>query len=68
MNKKALAANNGSDVTRGGHNNLQDLIKQANDAGILTISAYGGMSEAVLKDAIKGVKSLNSYLAAHPDK
>jgi hypothetical protein len=46
---------------------LQDLIKEANELGILNVSAHGGVTEAILKDAISAAKEVDQYCNEHPE-
>jgi thiamine monophosphate synthase len=49
-------------------NDLQGLIKKANDAGIITVSAHGGLTEHILRDAIATAESLSKYYKDHPEE
>jgi hypothetical protein len=66
MNKNVFTAANAGNIEMGADNNLRNLIQKANEVGILTISAHGGMTENILKDAIKSAEHLNNYIAKHP--
>ncbi|MDR2729425.1 MAG: hypothetical protein LBB81_00820 [Treponema sp.] len=46
---------------------LQDLMKEANKAGILHISAHGrGVSKQILKDAIETSNTVKKYFSGNP--
>jgi hypothetical protein len=46
---------------------LRDLIKEANELGILNVSAPGGVTEAILHDAISVAKEIDQYCNEHPE-
>jgi len=55
------------------HNNKntpQELIEEASKAGIINIATgrRGGVSERIIKDAVKTAKFLNQYFDEHPDE
>jgi len=62
MGNKSLTQTKGKKT-----DDLQDLMKEANKAGILHIVAHGrGVSEHLLKDAIETSKFIDNYFIENP--
>jgi hypothetical protein len=49
------------------NDSLQNLMQKANDVGILNISAHGGITEHILRDAIETSEYVDKYFEEHPE-